>query len=214
MSLKHSPMTLYSSNVDIDSHRARIILTEKGVLFNVVYIDSSHPLPKNLENSVTIDDLPILVDRDLVLCNTEIIGEYLDERFPHPPLLPVYPAMRAKCRLMIKYFESEIYPVFRKFEELCYKEDTLVAAEFIKYLGNLEEVLGDEAYIMSDIFSLVDCCLVPLLYRLKVYNSKILNKFEKLSLYASRVFCRPNFQSTLSELEKEMSYGDGEFYTI
>ncbi len=213
MSLKHAPIILYSSPLDINSHRTRIILNEKGTLFNVIYIDTNHSLPKNLEHSVGSSNLPILVDRDLVLYNSEIIGEYLDERFPHPPLLPVYPVIRAKCRLMIKYFEHELYPLFKKLEQNKFSDATDLKT-FFKHLVNLEEILDDEMYLMGDSFTLVDCCLIPLLYRLNAYNGNFLTKFKKLTRYASRVFNRSAFQNSLSEFEKEMSYEYGKFDTF
>ena len=116
MVIKRSIMTLYSGTLDIPSHRVRIVLAEKGIAVDIKYVDIDNP-PEDLLTLNPYNTLPTLVDRDLVLYETDVISEYLDERFPHPPLLPVYPIARAKCRLMIYRIKQNwlaLLPIIQK----------------------------------------------------------------------------------------------------
>ena len=106
MTKKRMVMTLYSGSMDIQSHCVRIVLAEKGILSDVIEI-GRHNIVEDLSRLNPYNSVPTLVDRDLVLYNSNIIVEYLDERFPHPPLLPVYPVMRAKYRLMMYRIERD-----------------------------------------------------------------------------------------------------------
>src|ERR1700730_10581549 len=163
--LKRAIMTLYSGDLDIYSHQVRIVLAEKGVNVDIVNVDLNNPSEDLLELN-PYNTLPTLVDRDLVLYNANIIMEYLEERFPHPPLLPVYPVARAKSRLMIYRIEKDWYSLVDRIEKGNKKDADVARKELEESLTKLAPVFGDSPYFLSDEFSLVDCCIAPLVWRL------------------------------------------------
>jgi RNA polymerase-associated protein len=163
--LKRSIMTLYSGPLDIYSHQVRIVLAEKGVTVDVLNVDTNHPSEDLIELN-PYNSLPTLVDRDLVLYKSRIIMEYLDERFPHPPLLPVYPVARAKCRLMIYRIEHDWYSLVSKIESGNPKQAETAREELKNGLLAVMPIFANSPYFLSDDFTLVDCVLAPLLWRL------------------------------------------------
>ena len=148
------------------------------------------------------NDFPTLVDRELILQNSRVIIEYLDERFPHPPLLPVDPVARAKFRLALHRIEQQWYPEFND----SYKNGTLTDSfkEKIKnYFLEIVPFISDK-FFMSDDFGLVDCSLAPLLWRMKHLNVEIPENKKIIEKYAERIFSRESFQNSLTETEKDM----------
>jgi len=201
---KRSVMMLYSGAIDILSHRARIVLAEKGVSYEVVNVES-RAKPEGLLELNPYGSVPTLVDRELALYEPNIIAEYLDERFPHPPLMPVYPVARAKARLIIYRFDREWGPLIRKLESGKISDVRGAAKELTNYLLQLVPVFNSSSYFMGDEFTLVDCCIAPVLWRLPAWGigfspveAKIINK------YAERVFQRDSFQASLTEAEQEL----------
>lgn len=201
--IKRSVMTLYSNPQDIDSHRVRIVLAEKGVSVDILTIDPDHP-PQDLIDLNAYGAAPTLVDRDLILYQPDVIMEYLDERFPHPPLLPVYPVARAKCRLMIHRIEQDWYTNLNFIINGTDKEAAKASKELEENLISLNPVFGDMPYFLSDEFSLVDCAIAPLLWRLPLYGIEIPKKSKAIHTYAQRMFDREAFQAALTETEREM----------
>jgi RNA polymerase-associated protein len=200
---KRSVMTLYSGVADIPSHRVRIVLAEKGVSYEVIYVDP-RAKPQELLELNPYASTPTLVDRELALYEPNIITEYLDERFPHPPLMPVYPVARAKARLIIYRFDKEWYPLIHKLETA--KQDlTAVSKELASYIAQLIPHFNAAPYFMGDEFTLVDCFIAPILWRLPAWGinfspseNKVLNK------YMERLFTRDSFQASLTETEQEL----------
>src|SRR5476649_1442891 len=146
---KRSIMTLYSGALDIFSHRVRIVLAEKGVSVDVINTDSNEKL-EDLHELNPYGTAPTLVDRELVLYDANIIMEYLDERFPHPPLMPVYPVARAKTRLMIYRIDREWGELVRQIESG--KPDAVQAAskELKNYLVKLAPVFANSAFFLNE----------------------------------------------------------------
>ena len=201
---KRSVMTLYSSEIDIYSHRVRIVLAEKGVSYEVINVESRSK-PEDLLELNPYGSVPTLVDRELVLYDPNIITEYLDERFPHPPLMPVYPVARAKARLIIHRFEREWSPLIRKLESGKTTDLRASAKELASYLVQLIPIFNSSPYFLGDEFTLVDCCLAPVLWRLPVWNISLSPAETKtLNKYADRVFQRDSFQASLTEAEHEL----------
>lgn len=201
---KRSVMTLYSGATDIYSHRVRIVLAEKGVSYEVVNVES-RAKPEDLLELNPYGTVPTLVDRELALYEPNIITEYLDERFPHPPLMPVYPVARAKARLIIHRFDREWGPIIRKLETSKAADLKAATKELTSYLVQLMPVFSASPYFLGDDFTLIDCCLAPVLWRLPLWGitlspseTKILNK------YTDRVFNRDSFQASLTEAEQEL----------
>jgi RNA polymerase-associated protein len=207
---KRSTMSLYMRHDDPYSHRVRIVLAEKGITAEMFDMSSTE-FPSNFLENNPYGSVPTIIDRDLVLYETNIITEYLDERFPHPPLLPVYPVARAKSRQMIYRIERDWYPLLQQIENGL-KNDKVTELGKVKFaqealensLNGIAPVFAGKEYFMSDEFTLVDCCLAPLLWRLRSLNAQK-NKpsaLEKpIQLYEERIFTRPSFKTTLNEVE-------------
>lgn len=203
MVLKRSAMTLYSGASDIYSHRVRIVLAEKGVAVDIKYIDSNN-LPEDLLALNPYHSVPTLVDRDLVLYEANVINEYLDERFPHPPLLPVYPVARAKCRLMIYRIENDWLRLLPLLSSNKKNEADDARKTFRDNLVATIPLFSEMPYFMNEDFTLVDCCLAPMLWRLPSYGITLPPQAKPILDYANRIFARDSFQSSLSDVEREL----------
>jgi RNA polymerase-associated protein len=201
---KRSVMTLYSGAIDIRSHRVRIVLAEKGVSYEVINIEARSK-PEDLLELNPYGSIPTLVDRELALYDPNIIAEYLDERFPHPPLMPVYPVARAKARLIIYRFDKEWGPLIRKLETGKDSEIAPAAKELTGYISQLVPLFNTSPYFMGDDFTLVDCFIAPVLWRLPVWDIHFTgNEAKVINKYMNRVFQRDSFQASLTESEQEL----------
>lgn len=201
--LKRSVMALYSGANDVYSHQVRIVLAEKGVSVDILNVDANHPCEDLVELN-PYNSLPTLVDRELVLYTSRIIMEYLDERFPHPPLLPVYPVARARCRLMMYRIERDWYSLLDKIRGDDDKLAKSARAELKDGLVGLTPVFAESPYFLSEDFTLVDCCLAPLLWRLPLLGIDLPRSAKSIQEYAERLFERDSFQVSLSEAEREI----------
>ncbi len=201
---KRSVMTLFSNPSDMTSHQIRIVLAEKGVVYEVeqVYGDQ---VPNELKEINPYGTVPTLVDRDLVLFEPNIIMEYLDERFPHPPLMPVYPVARARSRMMIYRFQRDWFPLVNQIQTGRGKQAEAARTELQESLITVAPVFEDFPYFLSEEFTLVDCALAPLLWRLPQLGIKLSGKETKaVRDYMERVFGRDSFRASLTEEEREM----------
>ena len=203
---KHSSMIFYSDGYDHYSQRVRLVLAEKGVAVEILDVEPGN-IPEDLADLNPYNSLPTLVDRDLALYESTVIMEYLDERFPHPPLLPVYPVARAQSRLY----------VYRIQRDWCGFVDTIIAGrskdtvidkarkELRESLVTIAPIFNEKPFFMSDEFTLVDCCVAPILWRLPVLGIEVPPKHGKPILdYMDRIFERDSFQASLSEAELDM----------
>ncbi len=196
-------MTLYSSGLDIMSHRVRIVLAEKGVSFDVITVNSNEQL-QDLNELNPYGTTPTLVDRELVLYDANIIMEYLDERFPHPPLMPVYPVARAKTRLMIYRIDREWSSLIRKIENGKPADAQAASKELRNYLIKLVPVFNSSAFFLNEEFSLIDCCITPILWRLSSWGITLPSEAKAVYKYAERMFARDSFQASLTEAEQDL----------
>lgn len=203
--LKRAIMTLYSGDLDIYSHQVRIVLAEKGVNVDIINVDENNPSEDLLELN-PYNTLPTLVDRELVLYEARVILEYLDERFPHPPLLPVYPVARAKSRLMICRIDRDWYSLYKIILEGNTKTVKAARNELKEGLLSLAPVFADAPYFLSEEFTLVDCCIAPLLWRLPSLGIDFPNTpaAKPVNEYMKRIFKRESFQSCLTEAEAQL----------
>ncbi|QFU02268.1 Stringent starvation protein A [Halomonas sp. THAF5a] len=201
---KRSSMIFYSGGDDHFSHRVRIVLAEKGVAVDIVEV-SDEQRPEELADLNPYNSVPTLLDRDLVLYESKVMMEYLDERFPHPPLLPVYPVARAKSRLWMHRIEREWCPLVEQIQSGAKKDVEKARKELRESLVGISPIFEDMPYFMSDEFTLVDCCLAPILWRLPELGIELPEKQVKPLLnYMERVFERDGFKAALSENEREM----------
>jgi RNA polymerase-associated protein len=199
-------MTFFSDSTSQYSHRVRIVLAEKGVTVEMIESDSAHP-PAELADLNPYNSLPTLVDRDLVLYESKVMMEYLDERFPHPPLLPVYPVARAESRLYIHRIEKDWCSLVDSI--LHSRSDNVVGKatkELREGIVGIAPIFAEKPFFMSDEFTLVDCCLAPILWRLPALGIDVRpsKQSKPLLAYMDTLFNRESFQESLSEQEREM----------
>ncbi|MBI1422736.1 MAG: stringent starvation protein A [Gammaproteobacteria bacterium] len=195
-------MTLFSSDACPRCHMVRIVLAEKGINYDVQPVDFSDP-PEDLIDLNPYNEVPTLVDRDLVLYQHQVIMEYLDERFPHPPLMPVDPVSRGRNRLMLYRIERDWYSLADKInngaadvdEARKHLRDSLVSAS---------PIFDSKPFFMSDELSLIDCAIMPLLWRLPHYGIQIPANAKPLLKYMEHMFKRNTFKASLSDVEREM----------
>lgn len=205
---KRSVMTLYSGKDDLFSHQARIVLAEKGVGVEISFVEGDDKPEDLLQLNPYADAVPTLVDRELVLYNSKIIMEYLDERFPHPPLMPVYPVARGNSRLMMYRIERDWYTLADAILTGTTKEANQARQELKEGVLALAPLFADTDFFMSEEFSLVDCYLAPLLWRLPQYGIELDSSSAKdIKRYMVRIFERPSFQKSLTEAERELAQG-------
>lgn len=200
---KRSIMTLFSDTLDIYSHQVRIVLAEKGVGVEINYADPKN-LPEDLLDLNPYGTVPTLVDRELVLYESHIIMEYLDERFPHPPLMPVYPVSRGQSRLMMHRIQNDWYSVAHK---IMRGEGDLEALrnELRESILALAPLFAEQPYFMSEEFSLVDCYLAPLLWRMPSLQIELEGTgAREVKNYMNRVFERASFKASLTDQEREI----------
>ncbi len=200
---KRSIMTLFSDTIDIYSHQVRIVLAEKGVGVEISYTDPTN-LPEDLIDLNPYGTVPTLVDRELVLYKSHIIMEYLDERFPHPPLMPVYPVSRGQSRLMMHRIEQDWYSLAGR---IFRNEGDVEAArnELREALLSLGPIFAEMPFFMSEEFSLVDCYLAPLLWRLPALGITLTGNGSKdVNAYMNRIFSRSSFKASLTDQEREI----------
>ena len=200
---RRSVMTLFSRPTDIHSHRTRLVLAEKNINIEITSILGSD-LPEDLMDLNPYHSVPTLVDRDLTLYDSRIIIEYLDERFPHPPLMPVDPVTRAQFRLALFRIEGDWYSLAEEADATDGKLSAKSKKMLRESILQSAELFGARPYFLSEEFSLVDCSIAPILWRLPVYGIELGDKFEAIDSYMQRVFARRSFQQSLTELEQEM----------
>ncbi len=203
-SSKRSVMTLYSGALDPYSHRVRIVLAEKGVNFEVINVSSSTKAMEELVVFNPYGTIPTLVDRDLVLYQSEIIMEYLDERFPHPPLLPVYPVTKGRSRLIRYRVNHDWYRLMNKILTFPVKPAVVEQArmELVGSIICVIPIFEEMPFFLSEEFSLVDCCIAPLLWRLPKMRIQLPSQAVPILEYSRRIFQRRSFQASLSDAER------------
>ncbi|MGB0733451.1 MAG: glutathione S-transferase N-terminal domain-containing protein [Pontibacterium sp.] len=203
---KRSSMTFYSNGEDHYSHRVRIVLAEKGVAVEVVDCEVGD-LPEDVAALNPYNGLPTLLDRDLVLYESNVMMEYLDERFPHPPLLPVYPVARAESRLYMHRIQRDWCSLVDQIlaDPEDFEEGERLRKELRDSLVAVAPIFAEKDFFMSEEFSLVDCCLAPVLWRLPILGIELPEaQCKPLLKYMDRLFQRESFQESLSEAEREM----------
>lgn len=201
---RRSVMTLFSRPMCIHSHRTRLVLAEKNINIDIANVDGPD-LPEDLMDLNPYHTVPTLVDRDLVLYDSRVIIEYLDERFPHPPLMPVDPVTRAQFRLALFRIETDWYRLAEEFDadgerRLSSKSKKMLRESILAST----DLFSAKQYFLSEEFSLVDCTIAPVLWRLPIYGIDLGSRASSVEDYMKRVFERRSFQQSLTELEQEM----------
>lgn len=200
---KRSVMTLFCGKDELFSHQVRIVMAEKGVTYDTVYIEPGE-LNEELAELNPYNTVPTLVDRELIIYEARIINEYLDERFPHPPLMPVYPVARGRARLMTLRIEKDWYPLVAQIRA---NNDGSAAArrDLAEVVLGMAPLFAEAPFFMSEEFSLVDCCIAPLLWRLPSLGIELPAASTKaMRAYMGRIFERESFQASLTDVEREL----------
>lgn len=199
---KRLAMVLFSGDLCPFSHMVRIVLAEKGINFETISVDPNNT-PEDLKDLNPYNEVPTLVDRDLVLYQHLVVMEYLDERFPHPPLMPVDPVARASNRLMVQRIERDWYSLYDKLTT-DEKDNAKLRQELRDSLVTISPIFEQKPFFMSEEFSLIDCVMAPLLWRLPLVGVELPPSAKPLMTYAARLFERDSFMQSLSEAEKEI----------
>ncbi|GJL75737.1 MAG TPA: glutathione S-transferase N-terminal domain-containing protein [Nitrosomonas sp.] len=196
-------MTLYSTITCPYSHRCRIVLHEKDMDFEVIDVDPNNK-PEDLAVMSPYGRAPILVERDLVLYESNIINEYIDDRFPHPQLMPADPVMRARARLLLYRFEQELFCYIDEIESADAKATEKARIAIAENLTLIAPIFEKQKFMLGDEFSMLDVAIAPLLWRLEHYGIKLPKQAAALLKYSERLFSRPLFIDALSASEKVM----------
>jgi RNA polymerase-associated protein len=196
-------MKLYSGTVDPYSHRCRIVLYEKGMDFEVIDVDLANK-PEDLAILNPYNAVPVLVERDLVLSEANIINEYIDERFPHPQLMPADPVMRARARLYLFEFERDLFSHIKDIESGDEQQADKARKAIADNLSILVPIFSKQKYLMGDEYSMLDVAVTPLLWRLGHYGIELPNQAAPLLKYAERLFSRPLYADAMTPSEKAM----------
>ena len=196
-------MTLFSKANDPWSHRTRLVVAEKNLHIEIIDVQDGH-LPEDLLDLNPYQRVPTLVDRDLVLYDSRVIIDYLDERFPHPPLMPIDPITRAQFRVALYRVERDWYGLAAQIDD---PNDRKAAERARKLLRDsllaTSDVFRAKPYFLSDDFSVVDASIAPVLWRLQAWGID-LPQSDALHSYANRLFARPAFRLSLSNYEREL----------
>src|SRR5687767_4933119 len=204
MSSRRAVMTLFSSAHDPYSHRTRLVLAEKGIAIDIVNVTPG-ALPEDLMDLNPYHSVPTLVDRDLVLYDSRVIIEYLDERFPQPPLMPVDPVMRAQFRLALYRVERDWYGLTEQIDRETDKRQGVKLRKVLREsILATADVFQARVYFLSHEYSLVDATIAPILWRLPYYGIDLPPQAQAVVKYANNIFARSAFRDSLSPAEQEM----------
>jgi RNA polymerase-associated protein len=197
-------MELYSGNTCIRSHQVRFVLAEKGILTEINNVDGS-VVPEDLMALNPYVSLPTLIDRELILYDSRVIVEYLDERYPHPPLMPVSPVERAKLRLGLATIERDfVEPAVALDLVLGTRVENAHRKKLKSLLTSSADLFGIKPFFLSDVFTIVDCVIAPILWRLELFGIELSSNHKSIYSYRERVFSRVAFKESMTEDEEEM----------
>lgn len=200
---RRSIMTLYAEAIDPIGHGVRIVLAEKDINAEVNFI-THDAKPEDLNDLNPYRGLLTLVDRDLVIYDPQIMMEYLDERYPHPPLMPVDPVSRANNRQIRYRLMRDLYGLLEPLRGDDLGSSSAARKDLRDNLLAITPIFSRHQYLLSEEYSLADCCLAPLLWRLTHYGIKLLPQAKPLLKYAETLFNRAAFKASLSAVEREM----------
>ncbi len=199
-----SIMALYSSDRSIHCHRVRFVLAEKGINVDIIDVSRNESAAADLAEINPYNETPTLVDRDLLLHDASVINDYLDERYPHPPLMPVDPVSRARLRLVHHRVLRDWYPLAEEIENSVGRKAEKSRQQLKEAIVAANDLFKHSDYMFGDELSLVDCTLAPLFWRLPVYGLDLGKPGASVQGYVQRLISRPTFKSSLTRAEREM----------
>lgn len=199
-----STMALYSSDRSIHCHRVRFVLAEKGINVDIIDVSNNESASADLAELNPYNETPTLVDRDLLLHNAGVINDYLDERYPHPPLMPVDPVSRARLRLVHHRVIRDWYPLAEEIENTTGAKAVKATQQLKESIVAANDLFKHTDFMLNDELSLVDCTLAPLFWRLPVYGINLGKPGASVQAYIQRLISRPSFKTSLTRAEREM----------
>lgn len=199
-----SAMALYSQDRDIHCHRVRFVLAEKGINVDIIDVSNDESAAADLLELNPYNETPTLVDRDLLLHDAGVINDYLDERYPHPPLMPVDPVSRARLRLVHHRILRDWFPLVEEIENAHGENVDQAKQQLKESIVAANDLFKQADFLISDELSLVDCTLAPLFWRLPVYGIDLGKAGTSVQAYVQRLFSRPSFKTSLTRAEREM----------
>jgi RNA polymerase-associated protein len=199
-----STMALYSASENIECHRVRFVLAEKGINVEIVDVDTDPSSAADLAELNPYNETPTLVDRDLLLYDAGVINDYLDERYPHPPLMPVDPVSRARLRLVHYRILRDWYPLAHEIEAASPRKADKPRKQLKESIIAANELFKHGSYILGEELSLVDCTLGPLFWRLPVYGIQLGRPAIAIQTYIKRLISRKSFKASLTQAEREL----------
>ena len=204
VSNRRSMMGLFSGNTCIRSHQVRFVLREKGITTDIQNVDGKK-VPEDLIALNPYASIPTLTDRELMIYDSGVIIEYLDERYPHPPLMPVSPVDRAKIRLALVSLEADIVSTAIELDAaLGSRNENSLRKKLKSMLNSSLDLFSVKKYFLNDELTVIDCVLAPILWRLEYFGISLGKEQKAITDYMERVFSRETFQDSLSEDEEEM----------
>jgi len=199
-----SAMALYSNDRSIHSHRVRFVVAEKSINVDIINVADNESAAADLAELNPYNEAPTLVDRDLLLHDASVINEYLDERYPHPPLMPVDPVSRARLRLVHHWVLRDWFPLAEEIENSTGRKAEKAKQQLKESIIAANDLFKQADFLISDELSLVDCTLAPLFWRLPVYGIDLGKGGSSVQAYVQRLFSRPSFKTSLTRAEREM----------
>ena len=199
-----STMALYSSDHSIESHRVRFVLAEKGINVEIIDVTNNESASADLAELNPYNETPTLVDRDLLLHDAGVINDYLDERYPHPPLMPVDPVSRARLRLVHHRVLRDWYPLAEEVLNTTGRKADKARQQLKESIVAANDLFKHSDFLLGDELSLVDCTLAPLFWRLPVYGIDLGKPGASVQAYIQRLISRKSFKVSLTRAEREM----------
>ena len=197
-------MALYSSSNNIHFHRVRFVLAEKGINVEIIDIDADPGAVEDIADLTPYNETPALLDRDLVLYDAGVINDYLDERYPHPPLMPVDPVSRARLRLVHHRILRDWYPLAYIIETSTGKKAETARNQLKESIVAANELFEAADFVLSDELSLVDCTLAHLFWRLPAYGIDLGKSAGAVQAYIQRLITRRSFKVSLTSAERDL----------
>lgn len=196
-------LTLFSANDDVLCHRVRLVLAAKGVTYDLVPVDVQNP-PEDLIDLNPYQSVPTLVERELVLYAASVVSEYLDERYPHPPLMPVDPLSRARLRLAMLRIEHDWVPQVQAIQ-LGTKSQAEAGRKRLKELvAQSVPLFKASKFFLNPEMSLADCAVAPIIWRLQSLGVGLPKDGKAIEDYGSRIFRSPGFIRSLTDQERKL----------
>jgi len=196
-------MLLYSDADTVSNHIVRLVVAEKDIEIEVVYVDPDNK-PEDLIHLNPYNSLPTLVDRELVLYGPKVVVEYLDERYPHPPFMPIDPVSRSKTRLTLYRIEQDWFSLIPDLESGDAKRVETAQKTLRDSITASADVFAAKPFFLSDDYSMIDATLAPLMWRFRRYGIELPKSAKAVHEYAEKLFARPAFQTSLSDTERDM----------